>query len=234
MNKKLELLYSKYFETLAKQAKGTNATHPLLIKVSDKYIDADIRVMIVGQETDGWNGLFETSKKDIKYLMNDYYHYLYNISTDEKMERRLLKKKKRPFWNKKSFKFYEESITKYFDNKKVAFIWNNISKIGKTSRGKQSKEIAKLEKSYFNDIFEEEVRILKPNIIIFVTGNRTIPLSHKLLKNIKFEKVSKVDLEDYPNIIAVRTYHPNARIEGGKRNLKYDILDIIYNNIENN
>lgn len=229
MNKKLEELYKSKWNDLLENVSGTKAAHPLLIKVKDEYKDADIKVMIVGQETDGWHGLFEENKKDVNALMDDYYNYFYNIViSGTSLAKRLKNKSKRPFWNRKNFKYFEEELPKIYNGKKVAFVWNNISKIGKCTRGKPTEKIQKLEKKYFDQVFEKELEILEPNIVIFVTGNRPISISHEQLKPIKLKQVSEVNFTgQFSNIIAFRTYHPNARIEGGKKHLKKDIIELI-------
>ena len=56
MNEKLKKLYESKWSKLIKSAKGSNAAYPLLIKVDDNYQKADVRVMVVGQETAGWGG----------------------------------------------------------------------------------------------------------------------------------------------------------------------------------
>lgn len=221
MNEKLKELYENKWDDLILNAKGTDATYPLLIKVDDKYQNADIKVMIIGQETDGWCGVLEDNKKDITSVQDTYFNYLYENN----------KKYSRPFWNRKNFRYFEEELTKIFSTKEVSFLWNNISKIGKNSSGKPTQKIENLEKDYFN-IFEKELEILKPNIVIFTTGSRKIPIEHKKIKPIKEEPVSQVELQKYPHIIAVRTYHPNARIKGGKKKFKEDIIELIRNRIE--
>lgn len=216
INARLKKLYQSKWDELILNAKDTDATYPLLIKVDDSYKNADIRVMIVGQETDGWCGVLEDGEKDIDSVQESYFNYLYKNK----------EKYRRPFWNRKNFRYFEEEISKMFPDKKVAFIWNNVSKIGKNSSGKPTKKIEELEKNYF-DIFEEEFALLNPSIVIFTTGNRTIPLIHKIKKSLKEEPVSKVLLKRYPSIVAVRTYHPNAQIKGGKKRFKEDIIDLI-------
>jgi len=225
INKKLKTLYSSKWEDLIKNIDNSNAAHPLLIKVNEEYVNADIRVMIIGQETDKWNGLFEDKKKTIDYLMNDYYNYFYeNVDHDINLEKRIKKKNKRPFWNRKNFKFYEEELKKIFKDKKVSFLWNNVSKIGKQGRGKPTTKIKEIENEYFKDIVKEEIKILKPDIIIFVTGNRYIPIEHEPVKKIKFEPVAKIKFKKFKDILAFRTYHPNARIKNGKKDLKQEIV----------
>lgn len=217
VNKKLKELYKSKWELLIKYSIDTNASYPLLIKVDDEYINADIKIMIVGQETDGWCGKLEDNDKSIEYLLSTYYNYLYKNKD----------KNRRPFWNRKNFKYFKEELTKKFFSNSVSFIWNNISKIGKTTRGEASDKIKSLEKKYFN-VFEEELRILKPDIIIFTIGNREIQIEHKKNKLIKNKYIFEIKFKNYPNIISFSTYHPNARIKGGKKELKKEILNLIF------
>jgi len=216
INKKLTELYQNKWKNLLFNAKDTKASSPLLIKVSDEYKNADIRVMIVGQETDGWYGLLENNKYTIEELQEKYFSYLY-LNT---------KKINRPFWNRKNFKYFQEELTKKFENKNVSLIWSNISKIGNDGRGRAVSKIRRLEKNYFN-IFEDELKILNPNIIIFTTGNRDVPLNHDEIESVHKKPVSEIKFQKYPNILAIRTYHPNAKIKGGKKHFKKEIMDII-------
>lgn len=220
MNNALKELYSEKWNNLIANSKETNAAYPLLIQVSEEYENADIRVMIVGQETDGWVGQLEQNDKTIEKIQNAYFEYLYKNK----------KKNRRPFWNRKNFRYYKEELTKKYSPKKIACIWNNVNKIGKKSRGKPTNKIMELEKQYF-DIFEKEINILAPDIVIFTTGDRHIPVEHKKIKPVCKEPVSQVVFTNYPNIFAVRTYHPNAKIKDGKKHLKEQALKLIYKNI---
>ena len=149
MNEKLQELYKSKWGDLIANSKGSEASNPLLIKVHDEYQKADIKVMIVGQETDGWEGFLEHNKKSIASLRETYFNY-YHHSND---------KNRRPFWNRKGFLFFREKLTETFSDKKVAFIWNNVSKLGNASKGgPPSQTIAELESNYFN-VFEEEFKI---------------------------------------------------------------------------
>jgi len=229
MNQLLKELYSSKWDDLISNSKGTGATYPLLMKVNEEYQNADIKVMIVGQETDNWGGLLEEQKRDIAYLMDDYYSYLYNL--DNKLNsKRLKRKKQRPFWNRKNFKYFQEELTKRLPSKKLAFIWNNVSKIGMTRRGKVTESVQNLEKEYFN-VFEEELKILKPDVIIFTIGNRTIPLKCEKKKIIDEMPMREIIFENYSNIIAVKTYHPNAQIKGGKKEFNKEIVNFIVSKI---
>lgn len=229
LNDKLKKLYQTKWSCLLENAHGTEAAYPLLIKVGDEYKTADIRVMIVGQETDGWIGQLTNGTKSIDGTMETYYNYLYNINNGCN-EKNLKAKTKRPFWNRKNFRYFEEELAKIDTNKKFAFIWNNISKIGNDGdnfRGKQKENVRELEKQCFSGIFEKELEILNPNIIIFVTGNRPPPVKHDLLPTGLKEVTQVIFHEQFSNIIAVKTYHPNAKIKGGKKHIKKYIVEFI-------
>jgi len=218
MNDALNKLYGDKWSNLIKNSKDTMAAYPLLLKVDDEYQNAEIRVMIVGQETDKWAGQLDENNENISALQTTYYEYLHE-SKD---------KNRRPFWNRKNYKYYEEELTKRCSSKKISFIWNNVNKIGNKDRGmgKPTEKIIALERQYFN-VFEEEIKILRPHIVIFTIGDRYIPASHNEIKRVCDEPVRQVILTNHPNIIAVRTYHPNAKIKGGKKHLKIQVLDLI-------
>ncbi len=216
MNQKLKKLYETHWNDLIECSEGTDAAYPLLIKVNDEYQKAKIKVMIVGQETDGWCGKLEEGKKDTESVLNTYFNYFYK-SKD---------KNRRPFWNRKNFKYFQEQLTKKLSTNTISFIWNNVSKIGKVTKGKPTKKIDELEKESFN-IFEEELKILKPDIIIFTIGRRKIPIQHQENKPLEDKYIFEINFINYPEIIAFSTYHPNARIKGGKKELKKDIVNLI-------
>lgn len=216
MNKALEQLYRGKWNNLIENSKELRTAYPLLIKVNEDYVNADIRVMIVGQETDGWIGELQKCEKSIAEAQEEYFKYFYKSKN----------KNRRPFWNRKNFRYFKEELVKRWPNKKVGFVWNNVHKIGKISRGKPTPRIIELERRYF-DVFGSELDILAPNIIIFASGDRCIPVKHLKVKPVNKDPVSKVHLLDFPDIFAVRTYHPNAQIKGGKKHFKKQVLNLV-------
>ena len=220
MNKALEGLYRVRWNDLIEHSRNMNAAYPLLIQVNADYQAADLRVMIVGQETDGWIGQLHSNDRSIAEIQEKYFEYFYNSKA----------KVRRPFWNRKNFRYYKEQLSKRYPNKKIEFIWNNLHKIGKTSRGKPTTRIMELENCYFQ-VFGSELDILSPDIIIFATGDRRIPVRHLEMQPVHKEPVSQVTLIDYPDIFAVRTYHPNAKIKGGKKQFKEQVLSLVCNHI---
>lgn len=223
MNCRLKLLYSSKWKELIEIAKGNaiNSANPLLVKVDQLYVDADVRVMIVGQETDGWHGCLGSSDLCVEELMDCYHNYFSQRNSGGNGMG------KRAFWNMKNFKYFETHLVEHLKDKKVAFIWNNISKIGNDGRGKPSSSITDLERGHFN-IFLEEFEILKPNIVIFTTGeSRDSYIKHHFGDEVIFTPqlslscgsladktnnlISHVTLPSFSAVKALRIEHPNRR-----------------------
>ncbi len=231
INMKLEQLYKKYWVNLQKSSKSfientegstNHPANPFLLKINEEEYDkADLKVMIFGQETLGWKGDFG---KSIDTLM-DYYSGLdlYNKSSF-----------------KIGFKFFEEEIKKKYSDKKVVFVWNNISKIGRNEATGITKEIRDIERTFF-PVLKEEVEILNPDIVVFFTGNRDYDIRFHF-PDVTFEKYHnratlrseggtrkyqpayKVISKYLPNK-AVKVYHPSYF--GGFNNIKKDAVELL-------
>ncbi|WP_136798706.1 hypothetical protein [Desulfosediminicola ganghwensis] len=220
MNEQLRELYQKNYPIVAKEVKSikSEACSPLLVKVNEEYINSEVKVIIFGQETDGWYGCFNETQHDIDKLMSGYHDYLRKISPNGK------KRSKRAFWNGKNFAYFERNLI--LDGKRPEFIWNNISKIGNLGRGKPEEDIRRLERAYFN-VIREEVEILSPDLIIFTTGKRDGYIKHHFGNSSEFipklyledgamvressNLIAEVKLELFPDILAIRVEHPNRR-----------------------
>ena len=227
MNDELKELYeSKWGELLSEARKLIpKAASPLLIKVDPSYYDADIKVMVVGQETDRWHGELNSADKTVEMLMKGYFDYFYQISENGK------KRANRAFWNKKNFRYFEVELSKYFKdkNKSISFVWNNISKIGNAGKneGKAHRAIKTLERSHFN-VIESEFEILKPDVVIFTTGSsRDSYIKHHFGQNICFEPklslingglssetlnlIAEIKIPQFKDTCFIRIEHPNRR-----------------------
>ena len=227
MNHELKELYESKWDGLLSEASTLipKAANPLLIKVDTSYSEADIKVMIIGQETDRWHGKLNSRDKTVDMLMKGYFEYFYQISENGK------KRGNRAFWNKKNFRYFEVELNKYFKdkNKSVSFVWNNISKIGNAgkSEGKAHRDIKALERSNFN-VIKCELEILKPDIVIFTTGSsRDSYIKHHFGQNVHFEPklsllngglscetlnlIAEIKIPQFENTCFVRIEHPNRR-----------------------
>jgi len=225
MNDKLKELYESKWEGLLSEASKLKpeAANPLLIKVDPSYPKADIKVMVVGQETDGWYGKLNSADKTVDMLMNGYFEYFYQISKNGK------NRGNRAFWNRKNFRYFECELSKYFKDKSISFVWNNISKIGNAgkNKGKAHGDIKALERSHFS-VIKSEFEILKPDIVIFTTGSsRDSYIKYHFGQDIDFEPklsllngslssetlnlIAEIKIPQFKNTCFIRIEHPNRR-----------------------
>lgn len=183
---KLVGLYSA-FEPLFERKDGIKPALPLLLWLHDceAYEKADIKVMIFGRETNNWNdgnrknlpngtynfGL-QTANDIISEIMgNDkvcgicdtYENYCNPDSKERKTQ-----------FTKRMLSLVEK-IRLAMPDKTVEFVWNNIHKVGKGAAGngrccgQPTAEIQEIVKHKFN-VVPAEIDILKPDIVIFLTG----------------------------------------------------------------
>jgi len=225
MNEELIRVYENNMNNVDSELKAYNgnvskdkrATNPFLISVCDNYKEFKNSIMIFGQETNGWccecgkasefsNSLSKSLKiYDSFYLKGGIYQY------------------RGPFWNE--FKRIKREVTK---SKNAVFVWNNINKIGRIGKG-NIKEINEIQFNKF-DVIRDELNILKPQILVFLTGN---DYNHFIRHNI--EKFKEIQLNDsitelkfeneFSHLKAFKTFHPNALYR--QRKNKTVISDLI-------
>ena len=219
MISQLEKIYLKQLYNIDSHLKEHNikcltkdrATNPFLLTIPDNYEEFQNRVMIFGQETNGWCrecGNKTVYSNSLKKSIEIYKRFYLNGG---------INKYRGAFWNE--FKRVRDEVTK---SKSVFFIWNNINKIGRVGKGNVA-EIDKLQFSHFN-VIKEEIRILKPEIFIFFTGPN---YDHFIRKNIgdfkqKMINDSLYEVEfsgEFSNIKAFKTLHPNGLYLKGKNRI---------------
>lgn len=186
-------------------------TNPLLLwpcKEDTEYDDADIRVMIFGQETNDWEGVFNPDApaaeqvERVQETYNSFYNFEFNYVS--------------PFWN--GYKLFMRMLDAKFSNKTVKYAWNNIVKIGKANDMNCPPDyIYEEELKHFN-IVKDEVEILKPHVILFLTGpNYDGKITDKFPKAKITSFTDDIAKVDIPNVdYAYRTYHPNYSYRQGK------------------
>jgi hypothetical protein len=172
--------------------------HPFLLSVPNDY-DKKFKVMIFGQETNDWLNFHCVEPQT---AMESYRNFWINKQSK----------------NSKKGVFLQ--ILNNFQNnmlnpEKVSCIWNNTIKIGSTKSGTPSKEIIEWQKNWFS-VVQEEVQILKPDFIIFLTG----PKYDKYIKEIfgkfslspvlnkKKRQIAKLNFTADRKLVVFRTYHP--------------------------
>ena len=222
INDKLKQLYAAKFgagspcflQRLREQRmsadEAIHPAYPLLIKIKDevKYKSADLRIMIFGQETNSW----ETQVSNVKIPTEESHRYI-DQTVDAFMEAYIIHKSKpdlkTPFWI--AFK----QLKKLTSEMKCELIWNNIYKIGNRAKNKNRphEQIRMMENEYF-DVIHEEISILKPDVLLFLTGPEYESRVTKKMKIADYHTISNIDKRKLARIsvsngiLAYRTYHP--------------------------
>jgi len=210
MNNSLKQLYNskwtEYYNELQKIWKGDKfvkkPTNPLLLKIDNEtdFKKAEIRIMIFGQETNGW---YENSD-DLESIINAYQDffgtdYCYSYGGQ--------------FWN--GVNRFRSMLQEKYPDKKIRLVWNNLVKTGKSDgRGMPPDYIYQIERNNF-EVIKEELKIVNPNVVLFLSG----PNYDKIIKDnfgaLKYEslapfserQLSKITLDSVD--FCFRTYHPN-------------------------
>lgn len=209
MNKELFELYSSKWDNLTKSISLiyqddsllSKPTNPLLIKIDNEedYSSADIRLMIFGQETNGWYEMEDSIEGILKgydEFFNTGYCYSYGGQ----------------FWNGVS-RFISMISDKYPD-KKIRYVWNDIVKIGKSEgKGLPPDYIYNVERDVFS-VIKDEIKIIKPNFLLFFTGPYYDNKIEDNFGKVDFEPILPYNVRQLAKtkiagITAIRTYHPN-------------------------
>jgi len=231
MNEKLIELYTQHWDNLSNGLNQIIAddkykikpANPLLISLTDveKFESADIRVMIIGQENNGWEGIFSNN---MNYLLSVYRDFA-PVSGEYKHKG----------YFRDHFNLFTTMIKKKFENKKVSWIWNNLIKISKHKDiGVPPSYIYDIEKLNFK-VLKEEIQIIKPNLILFYTGpyyDNYIKIhfpenTKESINGFKPNQLVKIHIDGINNVF--RTYHP-----GYLNRLKNEGYSKIYNAIIDN
>jgi len=225
LNNKLTKLYSdnwldfaRKLEEIKESELTVKPTNPLLITVQDeyKYINADIRVMIFGQETNDWGGDFMNDIKHIISIYEDFFSSKHCFKYGGQ------------FWN--GISRFLKMLELQNPNKSIEFIWNNVIKVGKSGKkGKPPEYIYHVEKENFR-ILNEEMQILQPNLVLFLSGPYYDNILIEQFKDIGFQNIEEYQQKQIAKVnllncdSAFRTYHPNYLWRNGIDNYFEAIL----------
>jgi hypothetical protein len=210
INQNLKQLYSRHYPCLPQELESFNsgvsgkeqATNPLLLQIDDAWVNADLKIMFFGKETTGW---WNNNSSDCQTIQT--IDELCGLYSNFYLSGNCLKGKIGVFWQG------IKKIQDAFPNIQIGYLWNNLLKIGKCARGTPNDKIIEITKQYFN-VLEEEIEILKPDIVVFFTGNYDAYIK-EFLGDVKIEQVAGFEEKEFckmkiTNIpLSVRTYHPN-------------------------
>lgn len=216
INEQLLNLYQKHWQSYHSK-RNRLLTRPLLIQLKDekRYEGSTLKVMVLGQETNGWaeGGIASDFTSSPQSTMNAYTNF---FSDGEEVKWR------GPFWNET--KRFIAMLKQAHYGKTIGYTYNNIVKIGKgQGAGFPGEEAFKIELETFN-VIEEEIKILQPNLMLFFTGSYDNRIEQQLGKfdllpladnrNVSRITFNKNFFEDYTPT-AYRTYHPRQLYKKG-------------------
>ena len=213
MNKQLRELYESHWKNLTQELNlilideklSQKPTNPLLIYLDEKkHLESEIKVMIIGQETNDWNKNFTGNIQETIEIYDEFYNsgYAQNSYGGH-------------FWN--GINRFSNLLETKFPNKKISYVWNNVVKIGASGRDQNHPQnyIYHAELKNFK-VLEKEIEILNPDIILFISGPTYDSNIASILDGVKFSRlnknfsdrqIAKLEFKNRKNIF--RTYHPN-------------------------
>ncbi|GAI28337.1 unnamed protein product, partial [marine sediment metagenome] len=211
INEQLKQIYQSRindFKQIVKKFPDDDLAGPILMSPNDLYVNQPKRLLIVGQQTNGWTYHVD----DIDSQMKTYEEF--NLGVDYYSS---------PFWN------ITRKLELTLGNVEYSCAWTNINKFDlDASRpyGDYEIEISKLDFILIN-----EIDILKPDICIFFTGPSFDQRIKSIFKGVSFDSIDnwenrqlcRLKHEKLPQL-TFRTHHPKSlRI----RYLEDDFIDLI-------
>lgn len=163
---------------------------PFLTCPPKAYFTAIPRILIVGQETCGWE-----STTDVKKQMDACLSFMLDRS----------KSYPSPFWNI----IAKIESTYGFSDRSVA--WSNLNRYDRNGKPPRSSDLQYL--SELDRLLSSEISILKPRLTIFFTGPRfasridnIVPGNWKAAEGFTDRQITEMQ---YNDCMFIKTYHPN-------------------------
>ena len=197
------------------------------------YTDADLKVMVFGQETNSWVGknddfgtppspVFspDVSVEAVMGIYEDFYASYYHDGTFGYNGTRY-----GTFHY--GFNRFAMSLNAAFPGKRIAYVWNNLVKVGKSQgTGFCGPDIYALERAHFS-VIREEINILKPDLLLFLTGTYDERIRDNWY-DAQFSELSPYAVNEVAQVMsselsipAYRTNHPSARLPKGEMEARY-------------
>ena len=216
MNSALRDLYlTRMPDMLEMINKDRSLSDPFLMSVDDKYLQTHTKIMVVGQETNGWeydskwdNG--EDPGWPIHLSCNEYVDFLMQRYQNTHWEK---------FFNASAYfraaDFLYEQLNDYAERPDIGYLWNNLDKVD-FNRAKLPEEVRqRVHDKFF--VLKEEVEITKPDVLVLFVGERYDQLLEtsgcKIVSMEKETGISKDILAklQWPNVFPEESYilpHP--------------------------
>ena len=175
MNQQLKELYETYYSELLEKKDllmqlNKDVSSPLFMCVFDEYETANKKILIVGQETHSWcDYLGDYNPQE---LLDEYKIFELGQKVGFGKKPDILRILNSPFWNFSRRFFvnvnYLEQERTRGNRLQKGFLWTNISKID-VGGATPCDEVNLINKSGF-ELLRKEVQIIKPDIVLFMTG----------------------------------------------------------------
>lgn len=192
--KQIYLTKVKDFKDIVEKFPNDDLAGPILISPNDLYFKQKKRLMIVGQQTNGWSYYVD----DIDKQLENYQWF--NLGKTYYAS---------PFWN------ITRKVETALGNEEYSCVWTNINKFDLDANrpfDDYETEISKLDSLLIN-----EIKILKPDICIFFTGPSFDYRIKTIFKNVSFERVEGWDINQVCKLkhsqlpeFTYRTHHPKS------------------------
>lgn len=195
INNQLKNLYSSYiddFNEFSLKFKNKNLHGPLLIEVN-KYVDEPLKLMVIGQETYGWDQSLKIQEQLLSYREFDFGSQY----------------KSTPFWN---------IIRKVESSLKVspfAIAWSNLNRFDQ-GIGEPKEEVLD-EITQFDQILKKEIEILNPDICILFTNHKYDNRLVKMYEGLTFEHIDSLPEKHFARLthpslpsLTIRAPHPKT------------------------
>lgn len=194
-------LYKKYWKDILDLKKEyPGLSNPLLINISNSYLRQKVKLFVVGQETNGWLQEelgFSEQLEHIDKLIEGYKDFNFNLAH----------RFPSVFWN------VVEKIEDRLNIDKGGIVWSNLNRMDYNN----TRPPEHIKKMLYQKLplLPEEIKVAKPDLVIFFTGPDFDYIINVLFNNPEMtpfpdkeiRKLAKVSLKGY-NLKAYRTDHP--------------------------
>ena len=179
MNNRLNQLYIKNNDIIneyRKKHSDKNLHGPLLLNISN-YSSQKIKLMVVGQETFGWNKSLSIVEQRTTYQEFNFGSSYYSS----------------PFWN------VIRKLERSLNIEPYAISWSNLNRFdvdcGSPDRTELAQDIASLDY-----LVKEEISILKPDVCIFFTNHKYDKRLRDLYQDLVFDNVHRLPKKHFSKL----------------------------------
>ena len=191
--------------------------NPHLISPPVEYKDSNLKVLYVGQETNGWEGAYKKSK-GTDHLLKVY---------DDFANGGKAFKRGGQFWN--AIKFFQNKFLELDSSSQ--FVWSNLIKVGKDhNKGRPCNTVLDWQKPW-DPILKKEIFTFKPDVAIFFSGPNYDGLIKKHFPDIEFIPIGDYNIRELCGLKSkslprdsFRTYHPGYLYRFGLYGVHESIL----------